>query len=540
MNQKIYKNRNNNDLINKIPNKKINMSKNINEYKSNDNYNTNSSLIPNAHNKNNSYIDDVKTIEKQTHKKPLLYDEFINPNNILSLENVVENSENFILKAPKIGKLMRGPVCTAYKRQNLGSIPRKTEKILISDLRVPKIEKGFLSQTERFSEPHLKAENVKYLNPGPGAYKIDKKFDFTVNDKSYHSTKGFGNGFASNSSRFEDYKEFYDKYLPGPGSYRSDESTSFISNLNKTLSFKTLYNKAETKPLRVKTPNPGPGAYNPILLNTKIDFVEGVSHYFKSENKRFKNIPKSAIGPGKYFRDDYDKIITKSPNKGSTNVNFFKIVVNNKESHEINPFQENFDCKNKVNLNKTSSYFFKNPIDKSENIINKHIKTTQNVEVLSKKQPPGPGTYEIKKDCKFNWNFTFPEKKESLYVESLKVNKIKKRIHTAVNIKPKPLIDMKLDNIQVLNKLKNENSTIGSMGKTVSEKWFTKNNNINSNSNYRMSNNIIVNNFADQISFQNRFSDNLLKKNIPGPAYYNPKIKPIKVNFNWNLEKKWI
>jgi len=469
-------------------------------------------------------------------KRPVIYDEFINPNNVLSLENFEDNHENYVLKAPRRGKIIRGPVCTAYKRQNLGSIPRKTEKILIDEIKISKTSKGFLTQTARFAQSFNKLDTIKHQFPGPGSYRIEKQFNHVVIDASHHSSKGFGNGFASNTVRFDDCKEFYDKYLPGPGSYKSEQSTSMISTMNKTLSYKSLYNTTSTKPLKDKALNPGPGAYNPILFNKKSDFAEGENHFFKSENERFRKVPKSALGPGKYFRNDFDFAITKSPYKGKTYINSVAGLIENT---------------NIENANKTSSYFFKSPEEKAEKGLDDFIKTNNPLN-KRKTQTPGPGAYDIKKDHYFNWNFTIPEKKESLYIETLKLNKYKKRLQTAGNIKSKPLLEMNLVQLETLKKLKEEK--INSPHKKEINSYVNRKNMLNTMNGFNKlnfkGNNLdacTVNeesgyeiNLVEKAASPLRYPDFLVKRNVPGPAYYNPVKKPVQVNFNWNLEKKWV
>ena len=436
-------------------------------------------------------------------KHPILYDEFINPNNILSLENVEENQGNYILKAPRKGKIIKGPVCTAYKRQNLGSIPRKTEKILIDEFQPGKTSRGFLTQTERFS---AKNQFTNSHIPGPGSYQTQTNFIHVVNDTSYHSSKGFGNGFASNTSRFEDLKEYYDKYLPGPGSYKNDESTALITSLNKTLSYKSLYSKSSNKSLKNHTPIPGPGTYNPILV--KKDELEGINHYFKSTETRFKNIPKSALGPGKYFRDKFD-IVPKSPDKNLDDEGNNRIV--------------------DKNVNNTSSYFFKNPLEKNKDILDKYI-YTKNPLNLRKIKTPGPGQYDIRKDFNF-------EKRENPYVEIIKNNVYKKRLNTAANIQPKPLIDLKHPYTKGLG---NDLEIVSPNDKkkfAVTGFTFPKVNAVENNKDdWMKENNVYPENMASPKSYPDYFG----KKNVPGPAYYNPLKKPTKVYFNWNLEKKWI
>lgn len=490
----------------------------------------------NISNINNNNFQNLQSINQT--KRPVIYDEFINSNNILSLENFEDNHENYVLKAPRRGKIIRGPVCTAYKRQNLGSIPRKTEKILIDEIKSANTNKGFSTQSARFANSYNKNDSMKHQFPGPGAYKTQKQFDHVVIDASHHSSKGFGNGFASSTSRFEDCKEFYDKFLPGPGSYKSDQSTSMISTMSKTLSYKSLYNTTSAKPLKEKAQNPGPGTYNPILINKKSEFAEGENHYFKSENDRFRKVPKSALGPGKYFRNDIDFAITKSPYKGKT-------YINNAYNAELNG---DF---NSGNGNKTSSYFFKKPEDKAEKGVGEFI-TTNNPINNRKKQTPGPGAYEIKKDNYFNWNFTIQEKKESLYIETLKLNKYKKRLQTAGNIKPKPLLEMNLTQLETLKKINEEkitspqkkevNSNTNRKNMFVSTNGFNKGNFNNKNLDAWADNEEsgFEINMIEKASSPIRYPDFLIKRNIPGPAYYNPIKKPVKVNFNWNLEKKWI
>jgi len=450
----------------------------------------------NCSNNNTNFISDYKI-------KPIIFDDFINPSNILPIENenINSNPENFVLKAPKKGKIHKGTNYTAYKRTNLGSIPRKTEKILIDALNIPKQSRGFSSQSSRFSN---KQENIKYAYPGPGSYKTDRTFDHIVKDNSHFSSKGFGNGFASNSSRFEDYKEYHDKFLPGPSSYKSDESTCLTANLDKTLSYKSLYNTGNTKTMKTQLDNPGPGYYNPISAKIKTD-QDGENHYFKSEDVRFKKVPKSALGPGKYFTEEIDFNITKSPNKGRT-----YITTGGKAD---------------INGNKTLSYFFKNPEIKKENPMEKYIKTRDEISTRPT-TTPGPGDYEVKRDHFSNWNFNPKERKESIYYENIRQNKVKKRMQTAGTKIPKPLIEMNLNAIN--NKEKEKNNKFN---KTSSRNMFVTTqleaNFDNGNNNIKPEN-------------MKKFPDYLIKRNIPGPAYYKPQNKPLKVNFNWNLEKNWI
>ena len=265
--------------------------------------------------------------------------------NIVSIENFEEMNENFKLKAPKKGKIYRGSNWNAYNRENLGSIPRNTENILIKDHDAYK-KVGFTSQSERFCS---RTQTIKYAFPGPGTYSKEKTW--VKNDPSF-SSKGFGNGFVSTKDRFEDLKEFNDKYCPGPGNYKTDESSSLSRDISTSISYKSLYNAKSVKSLKLHKDLPGPGYYNPIIMARDFDKTQK-NFYFKSENERFiKSRLEDFPGPGKYFKKNKDT----------------KIIEN------------------------TVSYFFKTPLEKILTLEDKLI-NAKKVSTL-----PGPGAYDLTTD----------------------------------------------------------------------------------------------------------------------------------------------
>lgn len=266
--------------------------------------------------------------------------------NIVSIENFEVINDNFRLKAPKKGKLYRGSNWTAYNRENLGSIPRNTENILIKDIDGNK-KVGFSSQTERFS---ARNQSVKYAFPGPGTYSKDGSL--VKNDPSY-SSKGFGNGFVSAKERFDDFKEFNDKYAPGPGNYKINDMSSLSRDISTSISYKSLYNAKSIKSLKIHKDLPGPGYYNPIIIDKDCDKTQK-NFFFKSEKERFLTSRLDEFpGPGKYFKKEKD------------------------------------DQKIKEN---TVSYFFKKPNEKvitpEDRLINKVKEFTF----------PGPGAYDLRTD----------------------------------------------------------------------------------------------------------------------------------------------
>jgi hypothetical protein len=270
-------------------------------------------------------------------------------NNIVSLENLDEIQDKYLLRAPRKGKLIKGPNWTAYNRENLGTIPRKMEKVLIED-KNNKERLGFSCQTERFA---TRAQSVKNMFPGPGAYQTIK--DPVNTTSSSQSTRGFGNGFASLSDRFDDPKFYYDKFLPGPGQYKINDKISIKSDIDKNIHFKSLYDNTKVKSLMIKQEMPGPGFYNPILL-TNLE-TRGPLSSFKSNVTRFRRDNKSAFpGPGKYNPNKIEE-----DKKGKTLSYFFRETVPKKEDpllKYIDPIQMEvqFEKGKKIDLKNFSLY----------------------------------------------------------------------------------------------------------------------------------------------------------------------------------------
>ena len=250
--------------------------------------------------------------------------EFSMASNIVTLDNLNEIGEKFFRKTTHKGKLYKGPNWTAYNQENLGSIPRTVEKALVEDKKgMTKV--GFSTQTERFFP---KIDSAKEC-PGPGTYNISGDMDFTRTSTSFYSSKGFGNGFVSQTERFNDSTLYYSKYAPGPGDYQPQKTGSISDDISKTLLAKSLYNNKKTRSLKVKGQSPGPGYYNPIMdtfdLKWKLNKYKGEDAVFQSVVPRFKKNGKGmeVPGPGKYFKDEY-YIDYNDKNKPKTMSYFFR------------------------------------------------------------------------------------------------------------------------------------------------------------------------------------------------------------------------
>lgn len=189
-----------------------------------------------------------------------------------------KNSQTFYLKTARDGKLFKGTINNAFLKTTLGSIPSKNEKIIIRNIIPKRYKQGF---------------------PGPGSYRTEDKFK---NIKE-HKIKGYGNGFLSSSTRFEEEKYYKNFFSPGPGEYSPQEE-------RKKKSFNTT--SGETIKLKQKINFPGPGSYfndngnQDDFLNTKMSHGSSVFMSSTLRGGSFNNLVSEANpGPGDYFDNFY-------------------------------------------------------------------------------------------------------------------------------------------------------------------------------------------------------------------------------------------
>jgi hypothetical protein len=388
--------------------------------------------------------------------------------NIVTLENLNDINENIFRKTNPKGKIFHGPNWTAFSKENLGSIPGSVEKALVEDKKgMTKI--GFSTQTERFFP---KVNSSIKNNPGPGTYNISGDMDFTRTSTSFYSSKGFGNGFTSNSERFNDSSLFYSAYAPGPGQYQPQEVGTIVNNVKKTLRAKSLYNNKKTQSLKVKKNTPGPGHYNPIMdtfdYKWKINKSKGLDSEFKSNVPKFFKLKEiNYPGPGKYYKN------------------------------------ENYIDYNDRNKPKTTSYFFKNPQKKKVDYLQKYdIKTKQNPEDLT---------------------FKLTDKKGGVIKNSLNCNifsnpyMITKRDIYKLRNKTFLKENNKKDNFDVDNIYMGNNGLTNDQGIEYIEKILQKPKK------------------ADLMKLATpRWKLNELEFKVPGPAYYHPRDQPKILSFNRN------
>lgn len=403
--------------------------------------------------------------------------------NFVSVENLDEIKVTLKQHIKSKGKLHKGPNWTAFNRENLGTIPRNIENILIKE-KYP-CSKGFLSNTKRFND---RSQSVKYNYPGPGTYSYRHKPGMSI-----YSSKGFGVGFLSEGIRFNEDQDFYNKFKPGPGEYRD---TNFLSEqISRDLLFKSLYNTNKEQSLKAKENNPGPGYYNINCKELKTEFssqnilqtqsnLHLSQHFFKSKTQRFDHnkSKKEGPGPGQYFADGLLKQTEIQNNK-----ELVYRITNISDACEIQ------NTRSEPNEYYTLSHFFKDKRKKNESPEKKF-----NIGSINESSNPGPGSYNLTGTFdKTKINIETPQQKyflfqKTMFNKRIKTKPIKKKIHNP------------------------EFYEIGS-GFDLSKK--------------KQSNSIFKSKSPRQKNIDNK---------NPGPCYYSPKIIKPKISHNVNTDKLWI
>jgi hypothetical protein len=427
-------------------------------------------------------------------------------NNIVSLENIDNLNDKYLLRAPKKGKLLKGPNWTAYNRENLGTIPRKTEKVLIED-KTLKTKLGFTTQEERFT---AKSHSVKNMFPGPGTYNNDKdKLNMT---SSSMSSRGYGNGFASMSERFDDPKFYYDKFYPGPGQYNIQSKVSLKNEIDHNIMYKSLYDKTNVKSLKMKQERPGPGFYNPILLTATE--IRGPLSSFKSNASRFKRDTNSAYpGPGKYFREK--KIASAIPKSPKDDIK-----------------------------SKTLSYFFRKPSPKKEDPLLRYVAPIKETSVHKKQLSHADEIYlkerNIQSSDKISTQSTFYNTRNAFKtnnnMETVKINGLtKKDLMTMINNKYRArAITQRLSRPENRNQSAHPNLSLKKSDfypkhDDLAHKYPERQRNIQSKNSKKP---------LFELSPPRWTEKQIIR--VPGPAYYNPSTSPKKIDFFNDNIHRWI
>ena len=439
----------------------------------------------------------------------------INDVSSLTTNNSLDTKHHF-LRVGKPGKLFLQPNYTAFTKTNLGSIPSKIEKTLL--------------KTEESIPITLTFNKNLYPNNTPKNEQIYK--DPRTYTTSY-SSKGYGVGFVSQVPRFNNDSI---TISPGPGQYSPDKLISLENNITKSIFGKSIFTDKTTRSLQLLTGNDNNFVTSQELLKK-----------LKSKNKN---------------NERYSK---------SLNNNLFLNIDNNNDNNNKDDNKGNYFFESKVK--KFAGGLFntnnKNPgpgryfIDNNYKIKNKNKKSPEFIEPTKKKESPvktfglnnndekniGFGLVDNKKKGKINtfWNgapsfgfsYDFGKTLKNLKKVNYSENDIKNN-NNFVSI-PDYDVSKSLKRLGTMNYRKKDNNEKNKNINLSEEKYGYK---------YKFDNKKIKNDLMmkDLLKYRRKdffglspprwdeglFHDNDSHFQIPGPAYYQPKMQTLKRSFNLN------
>ena len=432
-------------------------------------------------------------------------------NHISNIELLQRNSEEddksslsstkFFLRTGRPGHLFLKPNYSAFTKTNLGSIPSKLEKTLIKT----ESNKPFSTLISTVSSFNEKKESKKNMTEEKDIRKYTTSF----------SSKGFGVGFVSKVSRFG---ESLSGYEPGPADYSPEKNITLLSKVEKSTFGKSFFKKKTSMSLSCYNNN-----FNPfisksslskkeknktevnIVNETKIPEKSKGTYYFNSTSDRFNrgifDSKNKNPGPGKYFFDNND-IVVKDPEKLSSGfvlptakmknpIKFFGLNKNEKKKfgyHLSNKMKNGkivYIWKGSQHSNNDEILFNSKKFDKSSiSLANNSTKITS---VISNNNSSLPSIYVAEKKSKINNNSNNSLSPETIIgvngweENAIKANKNENNIKKILKLKKKDYFSLS------------------------SPRWD-----------------------------QGFFHDNSTHFQVPGPAYYTPKIQNTKKSFNLN------
>ena len=418
------------------------------------------------------------------------------------------NITKFFLRTGRPGHLFLKPNYTAFTKTNLGSIPSKLEKALIKT-----DTNKSLSKVINNTMPMFNSKNE--LKTFPREEKDIRKYTTSF------SSKGFGIGFVSKVSRFG---ESLSGYEPGPADYSPEKNFTLLSKVEKSPFGKSFFKEKTSISL---------SSYNNDTLsktsfrsftssrnnkNVDLNYNETNkekpkgTYYFNSTSDRFNGGIFSSNnknpGPGKYFFDT-NNIIIKDKNKLSSGfieakkkiinpIKFFDLNKNEKEKlgyHLTNKtkkgkikyvwkglqYTNNDELLNNNKKFDKSSISLANNSTKITSVFTNNYNNSSNI----------PSLFYGDKKSKFNYSKTeylsiSPDNNNNSIVSGFEESKIRNSKYVN-NIK------------QMIKNNKKESFTL------TSPRW--------------------------DLGY---FHDNASHFQVPGPAYYDPRLQKTKKSFNLN------
>ena len=390
--------------------------------------------------------------------------------NKLQITNIgLINKKQFKLLEPKKGHLIKKLIYSGYSKNNLSSIPRGTEIILMNKrkdslkvkLNNKELSKILQNKNESNDKTNISLSTSNEIDNN--SVNINKTFINKGNSiiknifKDYKRNKMLKSGSKTERFNLENYKEYISKFSPGPCDYISDINLNILSN-KKNYRYKSLFNLPKIIEKKELKNNPGPGSYNTsgnILLNKSRLGITLNKREIRFKNLSAKNI--NTLGPGEYFK----------------NVNFLD------KNYKVNKLQKSLSSKNKINR-----------------IIKKYINTQDKKDY----EVPGPGQYNIK-SC-FN-----------------KIDLLKKSNKKIQNIKNKNFIPEEIMKEYLIKKRENNYSysMISTNNINQDSSYINKKSYENINKSQKIGINLPFVSKSKRIAFL----DSSINKHIPGPCYYD-------------------
>ncbi len=240
--------------------------------------------------------------------------ELINNSKELGDNPPQSNTQNFFLRVGKPGRLFLQPNYTAFTKTNLGSIPSKIEKTLLkTETNIPlttSINNSLNSSETKFNSTTINESTISYKDP--------KNYS-----KSF-SSKGYGNGFVSKVERFNKYLK---EYTPGPGDYSPDRLFTVENDIKKSTFGKSIFLDRANRSLSLL--NPISPTEQKFFTSQEKEFIKKKkekekdelnkekeldkednnkkkgNYFFESKSNRFSGglftVNNKNPGPGKYF-----------------------------------------------------------------------------------------------------------------------------------------------------------------------------------------------------------------------------------------------
>ena len=222
----------------------------------------------------------------------------ITPTLIDDIKNKKNNNLSKREEKPKNKGCLYKHINPSYFKKSLGSIPYKTEKILLDGK----------NKRDRFSD------QMEDNTPGVGSY--DLNYDWNLKNKSVKMS-------SLKEKRFSDFYNF----LPGVGQYDLDNG-KILQEKKDNLRYKSLYSKTKTnindsinKDLNINLYCYNPKILNDIMQNKKnFNFCS----YSGRNNYRGSKIPTpfdkidDKPGPGYYFINSKENLKMKPPSYNNT------------------------------------------------------------------------------------------------------------------------------------------------------------------------------------------------------------------------------